>query len=689
MMYMGKHSRWLVTVFLAILLAAWSAEPAAAATPPSFVYALRQVDGGANQIYGFRLDPVSGALTALSGFPVATGGTGDDIDLIGHVTYTGGRLFVINQGSNSLSVFAVNQTTGALTAMPFSPIALAATGDLPVCVLAHPSGSPVVVVFNNPGVGSATIRSWMLTSTAASAGTSVFAGTAAPLSCAMSRDGSFLYEGGLSGSGIGGFNVNASSGVVTPLAGSPFDSGEADPAGLATDSAGRLFVAHHHAPHARVFTTSGGIPSPVTGNPFPSGVTFVGLSVVHPSGFYLVPASDGGVGVYRISGSGSSTTLSAVSGSPFSTGGSVPFNLAKTNDGAQLIAANAFSRNLAVFSVNSGTGSLTTLGVQPANTLGPTGRISGLAIAPGFTLKDFDSDLKGDLLLRNRSTGQNIGWLMNGLSVSTSAFLPSVVDTNWEVRGLGDFDGDAKADVVLRNKSTGQNVGWLMNGLTISDGAFLPTIADTNWEIKGVGDFNGDEKADIILRNKSTGQNIGWLMNGLAVSTSAFLPTVADTNWEIVGVGDLDGNGKADVVLRNKSTGQNIGWLMNGLTVSTSAFLPTIADTNWEIVGVGDFSGEGKADMVLRNKSNGQNIVWLMNGLTVSSSAFLPTIADTNWEIRAIGDFNADGQADMILHNKSTGHNIGWNMNGLTISFAAFLPTIADTNWDFVGSGSR
>ena len=76
-----------------------------------------------------------------------------------------------------------------------------------------------------------------------------------------------------------------------------------------------------------------------------------------------------------------------------------------------------------------------------------------------------------------------------------------------------------------------------MNGLTVSTSAFLPTIADTNWEIKGMGDFDGDGKADVVLRNKVTGQNIGWLMNGLTVSTSAFMPTIADVNWEFVGQG--------------------------------------------------------------------------------------------------------------------------------------------------------
>ena len=124
---------------------------------------------------------------------------------------------------------------------------------------------------------------------------------------------------------------------------------------------------------------------------------------------------------------------------------------------------------------------------------------------------------------------------------------------------VGDFDGDGTSDLLLRNKVTGQNIGWLMSGVTVSNSGFLPTIADTNWEIKGVGDFDGDGRADVIWRNKVSGQNIGWLMNGLTVASSASLPTIADTNWDIKAVGDLDGDGKADVVLRNKVTGANIG----------------------------------------------------------------------------------------------------------------------------------
>jgi hypothetical protein len=298
---------------------------------------------------------------------------------------------------------------------------------------------------------------------------------------------------------------------------------------------------------------------------------------------------------------------------------------------------------------------------------------------------DFDSDGRGDVILRHKSTGENIAWLMNGVSVSGAALLSTIADTNWVITGVGDFNADGKADVIWRNRTTGQNIAWLMNGLAVANSAFLSTIADTNWEIKGVGDLNGDGKADVLWRNKATGQNIGWLMNGLSVAGSALLSTIADTNWDIKGVGDFNADGKADVLWRNKATGQNLTWLMNGLTVSTSAFLSTIADTNWEIKGVGDFNADGKADVIWRHAVTGQNIGWLMNGLTVANSAFLSTIADTNWDIRTVSDAGGDGKADVEWRNKVTGQNIGWVMNGLTVASSGFLPTVADTNWEIVG----
>src|SRR5207247_11479659 len=89
-----------------------------------------------------------------------------------------------------------------------------------------------------------------------------------------------------------------------------------------------------------------------------------------------------------------------------------------------------------------------------------------------------------------------------------------------------------------RKKPTGENAVWLMQGSETATMAFVATIGDPNWEIKGIGDFDGDGAADAIWRNKASGQSIVWLMNGTAITLAAFLPTIADTNWDIVAVGD-------------------------------------------------------------------------------------------------------------------------------------------------------
>jgi hypothetical protein len=149
---------------------------------------------------------------------------------------------------------------------------------------------------------------------------------------------------------------------------------------------------------------------------------------------------------------------------------------------------------------------------------------------------DFNGDGKIDILWRNKGTGQNVVWFMDGATMSDwSWILPEVPDTNWQIVGTGDFNSDGKTDILWRNKATGQNVVWFMNGATLSSYSWIDTVADTNWEIVGTGDFNGDGKTDILWRNKSTGQNVVWLMNGTTYNSYTWLPDVPDTNWEIVG----------------------------------------------------------------------------------------------------------------------------------------------------------
>src|SRR5690348_17871971 len=96
-------------------------------------------------------------------------------------------------------------------------------------------------------------------------------------------------------------------------------------------------------------------------------------------------------------------------------------------------------------------------------------------------------------------------YLMNGVTISSSATLATVADPSWSIAGVGDFDGDGKSDILWRNSATGENAIWFMNGPTLSANSAVGGL-DLNWSIAGVGDFDGDGKSDILWHNSTTGE---------------------------------------------------------------------------------------------------------------------------------------------------------------------------------------
>jgi 6-phosphogluconolactonase len=366
--------RFLISLVTLLALAGGNVQAAGG----GYLYALRDVNGGPNQIFGFQVNEVTSALTALPGFPVDTGGNGTVITASEQLVYDPAnlRLFALNEGSNTVSAYSVNLTTGALTALPYSPFNLG-SGSWG-CLAVHPGGSPLVA---GDSLGNF-LASFNITAGSATqaAGSPFTTGAGDPFSCAFSRDGHYMYTGGNTGNDIAGFSVDAGTGTLTPLPGSPFNSGALDPVAYVTDSAGRLFLANRTSNQVRVFTTSAGLPSPVLSGPIASGLTDAVHGVLHPAGYYLVADRSGNrVGVYRIEDSGPSTSLAAVVGSPFAAGGTFTDALALNQSGAFLFAANGTSRNITAFTVNAGTGALTLPVTQAANTLGGSGTITGLA----------------------------------------------------------------------------------------------------------------------------------------------------------------------------------------------------------------------------------------------------------------------------------------------------------------------
>lgn len=351
-------------------------------TRAGYLYVLNDNAAGGNNIYGYSVNEMTGALTLLSGFPVATNGNGGGF--IGNIEQLtidrlNNRLYVVNDGSDTISAYSVNPTTGALAALPFSPIGLPAGVYQTIAV--HPSGSPLVVGDGSNGRSA----SYVITATMATAAAdSPFStGTSSSFSSVFSRDGNFFYTGGNGVNNFAGFSVNVVTGVLTALAGSPFDSGGTLPVGYATDSQGRLFLANHVDNQLRAFTTASGIPSAVTGNPFTSGLLEAVDGVLSPNEKFYVVADRRGdqVGSYQIAGTGAETTLTSVN-LPVGAGGRFTDALVFNSAGTFVFTANGFSRNITTYGFNSTTGALTFNNVQAANTLGTAGFLTGIDYLP-------------------------------------------------------------------------------------------------------------------------------------------------------------------------------------------------------------------------------------------------------------------------------------------------------------------
>ncbi|MGD0089468.1 MAG: PKD domain-containing protein [Planctomycetota bacterium] len=328
-----------------------------------FLYALNDKGGSCNYIYGFAVNDSDGSLAPLSGSPFATGGNGDGAFGFSErmaLDSLNGRLYVLNAGSNTVFAFAINAATGALTALPCSPINLGVPGTSWATLAVQPNGSPLVV-----GDSKGYIASFNITATAATpaVGSPFPTGTASPLSTAFSQDGNYVYTGG-GATTIACFSVNASTGVLSALNGTPFaPAGVGSPLAYTTDSAGRLFIADSSNVYA--CTTSAGVPT--LGNNA-SGIGSAFYGVLHPNGFYVeVENMNSNVGVFQISGSGLSTTLTKVSSSAFPTNPPNGSLLALNRNGNFLFAANLNANLLATFGFNTSTGALTN---KPNSTVG-------------------------------------------------------------------------------------------------------------------------------------------------------------------------------------------------------------------------------------------------------------------------------------------------------------------------------
>ena len=304
----------------------------------------------ANQVIAYREDPNSGVLTQIAGSPYAVG---DGVNSI--VIHPSGKfLYTSNpgQGENDISLFTIGGNGTLIEGSRTTVL----PNTLPEILQMDPAGNFLYVA----NFGSNTISVFSIdSSTGALTFSSQVATGIAPQSMILSPSGNFLYVS-LTNQPYGfieGFSI--SSGVLTPIA--PVNTDNPDPDALAIDPSGtHLYVANSSASSSiSIFTidSAGGL-AEVAGSPISDTYTNPLSLVLDPTGTYLYVANQGSsnIAAYSID---TSTGLPAILTTTTTTGAfateSNPSYVVVDPSGKYLFVGNTGSgAGVQVFSVAAG-----------------------------------------------------------------------------------------------------------------------------------------------------------------------------------------------------------------------------------------------------------------------------------------------------------------------------------------------
>jgi 6-phosphogluconolactonase len=288
--------------------------PDAIAVDPtgSFVYVTNQGDA---TISGFTIDRATGALTAIAGSPFSTGLGPTAIAIDPSSSY----VYATAGGGGTVSAYAIGAGTGVLTPIAGSPYA---TGISPSSVAISPSeinNSAYVFIANQ---GGGTISIFALdgsTGTLSLASGSPLTTGRGPSAVAIDPSSHFLYVANAATSTISAFAQV--SGGFTFVDGSPYPAGTG-PAALAIDPTDKfLYSANRIANNisAYVVDVQSGALGAVPGSPFAAAVGPSAVAIDPTGNFaYAVNTMSGGISVYSIDATNGS--LTATRGSPYAAG---------------------------------------------------------------------------------------------------------------------------------------------------------------------------------------------------------------------------------------------------------------------------------------------------------------------------------------------------------------------------------
>ena len=286
-------------------------------TKGQFAYTANNQGG---TVSAYTIDPSSGALTS-SGPAVADGTLPAAVSLAPNGKFA----FSASNSGKVIYAFTVDPTTGALTAVAGSPFA-----------------TPFVNGHPYPDI-------------------------------AVDSQSKFLYLASLNDAQVAGFAIDGTTGVLTPVPGSPFAAHAGAGAIPAFSPDGKsLYVMNQTANSVEAYSinaTTGSLTA-ITGSPFASGTTPTWISFT-PNGKFAYVSNSGSANVsaYSVDSTGA---LTALSGSPYATE-TYPADNTIDSTGTHLYVPNKSSASISVFSIDATTGLLTQVTGSPfAAGQGPT-----------------------------------------------------------------------------------------------------------------------------------------------------------------------------------------------------------------------------------------------------------------------------------------------------------------------------
>jgi 6-phosphogluconolactonase (cycloisomerase 2 family)/Zn-dependent membrane protease YugP len=508
-----------------------------AAPTANFVFVNNQAATG-NSIAGYSV-AANGTLTALAGSPVATGGLGANAacSSVNRLALSAGNnlLFVSNGGDQSISAFAINPTSGALTAAAGSPFASGLTLDAcsGISLSATPDGR-FLMASSNGQIKTFSIGAGGVLSALSTATNSVVPNA----SMKISANGHLLAVS--NGASVSVFSINP-DGSLTAVAGSPFaETGTATLAGLDFSStSGLLYGAEASATaslaDAWTVGTNGAL-SAVTGSPFSIGAINSNVVLLSPNDGFLFASNQGSASLTSFSvGAGSLTSLGNFGALH------APVGMATDRSGSLLYVADD-TFGVAVFSIK-GAGSLSQLN---DTAISGAGQVQDLVAYPPRMASNADLSVAISASSPNVVAGQNVTYTISVTNNGPDPAAATVTDslpTGFSVvsctaTGNGACIGSsAAASFYLLQSGETQTVTLVAStSLSIPDGTVTTnTVSISNSSAVDPNAANNSASVNVTVAQPSTTTIAVALATGTYGGSTTLSATLSATSGPLSG----------------------------------------------------------------------------------------------------------------------------------------------------------